>query len=206
MPVITSTTGLAKVGGAKLLPYALVAAVALVLLSATGGFYAGQEFERGKAALAALPELRANNVALAEHAETIRRESIAAQDRFRRSALALELVRTRYEDSLNEIDRIAAAQGAALDEYLASRPELDAVRLDADGVRLWNAAARGTDPAQPATGGASGRAAQALPGDPAGAAAGRQRGGHAADVEASGDAVPAVPTPTGLAGGGAHHL
>jgi len=206
MPVITSTTGLAKVGGAKLLPYALVAAVALALLSATGGFYAGQEFERGKAALAALPELRANNVALAEHAETIRRESIAAQDRFRRSALALELVRTRYEDSLNEIDRIAAAQGAALDEYLASRPELDAVRLDADGVRLWNTAARGTDPAQPAAGGASGRAAQALPGDPTRAAAGRQRGGHAADVEASGDAVPAVPTPTGLAGGGAHHL
>ena len=206
MSVITSTTGLAKVGGAKLLPYALVAAVALALLSATGGFYAGQEFERGKAALAVLPELRANNVALAEHAETIRRESIAAQDRFRRSALALELVRTRYEDSLNEIDRIAAAQGAALDEYLASRPELDAVRLDADGVRLWNAAARGADPAQPATGGASGRAAQALPGDPTGAAAGCQRGGHAADVEDSRDPVPPVPTQTGLAGGGARHL
>jgi hypothetical protein len=206
MPVITSTTGLAKAGGVKLLPYALVAAAALSALSAVGGFYAGREFERGQVAIAALPALRADASALAEQADSLRRESVAAQDRFRRSALSLELVRTRYEDSLHEIERIAAAQGAALDAYLAARPELDAVRLDADGVRLWNAAARGTEAAQPAAAGASGRAASDVPGAPAGAAGGRERGGHAAGVDQGGRAAPQLPQGQAKPVGGAVDL
>lgn len=204
MSVIASTAGLAKVS--KTLPIALVAAAALALLSAAGGFYAGQQYEQGRAAIAALPVLHANAAVLAQQAEALRVESIAAQDRFRRSALALELVRTRYEASLDEIDRIAAAHGAALDDYLAARPDLSEPRLDADGVRLWNAAARGAEPAQPTAAGASGRPAQPLPGDAAGAAGGRQRGGHAASVDAGSEAIPDLPQPPSLARGGTQKL
>jgi phage tail protein X len=204
MSVITSTTGLAKAGSFKLLPYALVAAVALAVASAAGGFYAGQQFERGRAALAQLPTLRADAVALSESAQQLRRNAAESAARFRRSALALDLIRARHEDAADELRKTFAAQGAVLDDYLAARPDLSAVRLDADGVQLWNAAARAAEPAQRPAGADRADPTHTVPGEPAGAAGGRVDGGHAAGLDGSGGAVPRLPErqaePSGLGG------
>ena len=189
MSVIESTAGLAKAGSRMLLPYALVAAVALAVASALGGFYVGQQFEKGKAALAAVPLLKQENASMATHVDALRREALETQERFRNAALALELVRNRYEDAINEIDRIATVQNATLDAYIAANPDLSEPRIDADGVRLWNAAARGVAPAEPATASAVSNTTRPVSRTPAGTVGGSEHRGHSARVDSGGAPV-----------------
>lgn len=201
MPLISTAAGLAKAGAWKLLPYALVAAAALAAASALGGFYAGQSFERGQAALLQLPVLQQDAQALAASAQALRRNAADSAARFRRSALALEMIRERHEVTSNDLRRTFAAQSSVLDDYVAARPDLAAVRLDADGVRIWNAAAGAAEPAQPAAATTVGSEPHTVPGEPANAAGGRFDGGHAPELSTSGAAVPRVPTPASIARG-----
>lgn len=197
MPVL-ELLGIAKVGRVL----ALVTVVGAA--AGGGGFWAGSEWTKGRAAITEVVDLRADAEVLREQAEQIRRNAHAAAQDLRTSARRMDAIVLAHQESRDALDTLFRRQRVAFDSQLdrAEAADLLACRIGDFGMRVWAAAAEGRDldPAG-AAGADPGVADAAVPGEPAHAAE-RQRQGGAGDVDGGGTDLPPLQPEQGRPRGG----
>lgn len=125
--------------------------VLLVLTLLGGGFYAGMRFQQGREALREKTDLVAT-------AEAYRKQLQDAAQDFRTAADRMARISEDYQAAQADGESFYADLRTQWQQYWRSRPDLAGCALDADGLRLWNDANRGSfadpaaaDPGRPAS-------------------------------------------------------
>lgn len=176
--------------------------------SAAGGFWCGQEWQRGQTAQAQVIDLRADADTLHSAMAELRQQSVNAAQDMRIAAARMDAITFDHWSTLNALDTLYEAQREALEDHLATAAaaELRACRIGDIGLQLWAAAAAG----QPVIAGGTASAGEQPPagGVPGVAADAEERHGRrgAGSVDSGGADVPPLPREQGGTGGGAIEL
>lgn len=156
------------------LPYRLLGLLIAALALFGGGYWQGHR--------------QASNACLAGQAKSV----IVAQTAANTETTRREAIGTQREVSREQIRVVYRTIKEKADEIVTNHPEFNVCGLDADGLRLWNAANSGSTPAVP------GEPADLLPGTASGEIG--QPGGSAQESHRGDGAVQPVPGPAEQAG------
>ncbi len=179
----------------------------LCVASAAGGLWGGVQWQRGRDAIVDKAALQAQVDALSQAAERIRAAGVDQVLNLQTSARRMDVLSTRYQGTLDDLNRSFGAQRLDFGRYLSSLRDQSGCRIGAVGLQWWT---------YYATGGASGapaRAAGVDSSDVDGAVstgpadtAGRQPGSGSGHGGTHGPAVPPLPRRQGVAGGSGEDL
>lgn len=116
-------------------PYVILAAVAVWIVTGLGGVWWGESIGASKCAAAQLkPQVAATQAAVTK-----------ADNQLKNGQLALGAV-TAANVAQAEVTATKEIVTKTVIKYVKAKPELAKCGLDADGLRIWNAANAGTDP------------------------------------------------------------